>query len=138
MSPTWTSSTAARPTRTCRPPPTWRSSWCRSARRSPGRSTRRCGPRAGAARRAGRWPGTEVDREIKRGPGGLRDIEFAVQLLQLVHGRGDETLRTPGTLTAVDALVAGGYVGRDDGVALLAAYRFLRTVEHRLQLQKLR
>ncbi|PZG02124.1 bifunctional [glutamine synthetase] adenylyltransferase/[glutamine synthetase]-adenylyl-L-tyrosine phosphorylase [Micromonospora deserti] len=83
-------------------------------------------------------PPRELEREIKRGPGGLRDIEFAVQLLQLVHGRGDETLRTPGTIPALRALVAGGYVGRADGEALLRGYRFLRTVEHRLQLQGLR
>jgi [glutamine synthetase] adenylyltransferase / [glutamine synthetase]-adenylyl-L-tyrosine phosphorylase len=83
-------------------------------------------------------PRDEVDREIKRGPGGLRDVEFAVQLLQLVHGRGDESLRTPSTLTALAALTAGGYVGRDDGEALISAYRFLRVVEHRLQLQRLR
>ncbi|HWB36074.1 MAG TPA: bifunctional [glutamine synthetase] adenylyltransferase/[glutamine synthetase]-adenylyl-L-tyrosine phosphorylase [Rugosimonospora sp.] len=83
-------------------------------------------------------PRKELDREIKRGPGGLRDIEFAVQLLQLVHGRADETLRSPSTLDALRALVAGGYVGRADGEALDAAYQFLRTVEHRLQLQKLR
>lgn len=79
-----------------------------------------------------------MDREIKRGPGGLRDIEFAVQLLQLVHGRGDESLRATGTLPALRALVDGGYVGRADGNALVRAYRFLRTVEHRLQLQRLR
>ncbi|NUT02111.1 MAG: bifunctional [glutamine synthetase] adenylyltransferase/[glutamine synthetase]-adenylyl-L-tyrosine phosphorylase [Hamadaea sp.] len=83
-------------------------------------------------------PRSEVDREIKRGPGGLRDIEFAVQLLQLVHGRADETLRSPNTLIALRSLVAGGYVGRHDGEALVLAYRFLREVEHRLQLQKLR
>ncbi|MDG4765099.1 bifunctional [glutamine synthetase] adenylyltransferase/[glutamine synthetase]-adenylyl-L-tyrosine phosphorylase [Solwaraspora sp. WMMD406] len=83
-------------------------------------------------------PPRELEREIKRGPGGLRDIEFAVQLLQLVHGRVDETLRTPGTLPALRALVAGGYVGRADGEALLRGYRFLRGVEHRLQLQGLR
>ena len=83
-------------------------------------------------------PRDEVDREIKRGPGGLRDIEFAVQLLQLVHGRADETLRSPSTVEALTALAAGGYVGRADGEALLSAYRFLRTVEHRLQLQRLR
>jgi glutamate-ammonia-ligase adenylyltransferase len=83
-------------------------------------------------------PPREVDREIKRGPGGLRDIEFAVQLLQLVHGRIDETLRERGTLPALRALVAGGYVGRDDGETLLHGYRFLRGVEHRLQLQHLR
>ncbi|KUL42321.1 bifunctional [glutamine synthetase] adenylyltransferase/[glutamine synthetase]-adenylyl-L-tyrosine phosphorylase [Actinoplanes awajinensis] len=83
-------------------------------------------------------PAKELDREIKRGPGGLRDIEFAVQLLQLVHGRVDETLRLPGTLPALRALVAGGYVGRQDGETLLRGYRFLRAVEHRLQLQNLR
>ena len=83
-------------------------------------------------------PRGQLDREIKRGPGGLRDIEFAVQLLQLVHGRGDESLRHTGTLPALRALVAGGYVGRADGEALVAAYRFLRAVEHRLQLQRLR
>ncbi|WP_229072330.1 bifunctional [glutamine synthetase] adenylyltransferase/[glutamine synthetase]-adenylyl-L-tyrosine phosphorylase [Actinoplanes sp. DH11] len=83
-------------------------------------------------------PAKEVDREIKRGPGGLRDIEFAVQLLQLVHGRIDETLRAPGTLPALRALVTGGYVGRQDGEMLLRGYRFLRGVEHRLQLQQLR
>jgi glutamate-ammonia-ligase adenylyltransferase len=83
-------------------------------------------------------PRQQLDREIKRGPGGLRDIEFAVQLLQLVHGRADESLHCPGTLPALRALVAGGYVGRADGEALAAAYRFLRTVEHRLQLQRLR
>ncbi|GAB3985206.1 hypothetical protein GCM10027615_74750 [Plantactinospora veratri] len=83
-------------------------------------------------------PPRELEREIKRGPGGLRDIEFAVQLLQLVHGRVDESLRAPGTIPALRALVAGGYVGRADGEALLRGYRFLRGVEHRLQLQALR
>jgi [glutamine synthetase] adenylyltransferase / [glutamine synthetase]-adenylyl-L-tyrosine phosphorylase len=83
-------------------------------------------------------PKNELDREIKRGPGGLRDIEFAVQLLQLVHGRIDETLHSPSTLEALQALTDGGYVGRVDGEALGRAYRFLRTVEHRLQLQRLR
>jgi [glutamine synthetase] adenylyltransferase / [glutamine synthetase]-adenylyl-L-tyrosine phosphorylase len=83
-------------------------------------------------------PRKELDREIKRGPGGLRDIEFAVQLLELVHGRADESLRSPSTLDALRALTAGGYVGRADGEALDQAYRFLRGVEHRLQLQKLR
>jgi glutamate-ammonia-ligase adenylyltransferase len=94
--------------------------------------------RAMRRRIAEQVPRAELDREIKRGPGGLRDIEFAVQLLQLVHGRGDETLRSPNTLTALRALVSGGYVGRHDGEALALAYRFLRQVEHRLQLQRLR
>ncbi len=77
-------------------------------------------------------------REIKLGPGGLRDVEFAVQLLQLVHGRTDEALRSGSTLDALTALSDGGYVGRDDGANLAASYRFLRLLEHRLQLQRLR
>jgi glutamate-ammonia-ligase adenylyltransferase len=81
---------------------------------------------------------TEAERQLKLGPGGLRDVEFAVQLLQLVHGRTDESLRSPNTLEALDALIAGGYVGRADGAVLDEAYRFLRTLEHRIQLQRLR
>ncbi|MEP6665486.1 MAG: bifunctional [glutamine synthetase] adenylyltransferase/[glutamine synthetase]-adenylyl-L-tyrosine phosphorylase, partial [Nocardioidaceae bacterium] len=83
-------------------------------------------------------PPREAERQIKLGPGGLRDIEFAVQLLQLVHGRSDTSLRSPNTLTALGALTAGGYVGREDGASLADAYRFLRTLEHRLQLSRLR
>ena len=79
-----------------------------------------------------------LDRELKLGHGGLRDVEFAVQLLQLVHGRTDESLRVASTLKALAALSAGGYVGRDDAANLAASYRFLRLLEHRLQLQKLR
>jgi glutamate-ammonia-ligase adenylyltransferase len=82
-------------------------------------------------------PADRADREIKLGPGGLRDVEFAVQLLQLVHGRGDDTLRVAGTLPALAALRDGGYVGRDDAVSLGDAYRFLRATEHRLQLRRL-
>ncbi|HUC12824.1 MAG TPA: bifunctional [glutamine synthetase] adenylyltransferase/[glutamine synthetase]-adenylyl-L-tyrosine phosphorylase [Acidimicrobiales bacterium] len=73
-------------------------------------------------------------REIKLGRGGIRDIEFAVQLLQLVHGRDDATLRAPATLAALEALAAGGYVARPDADGLADAYRFLRAAEHRLQL----
>ncbi len=83
-------------------------------------------------------PVAHGDRELKLGPGGMRDIEFAVQLLQLVHGRGDEALRSSTTLVALDALTAGGYIGRDDGASLGSAYRFLRTLEHRIQLAALR
>ncbi len=75
-----------------------------------------------------------AERELKRGPGGIRDIEFAVQLLQLVHGRSDPALRAPATLDALVALAAGGYVSQRDADTLADAYRFLRTVEHRLQL----
>jgi [glutamine synthetase] adenylyltransferase / [glutamine synthetase]-adenylyl-L-tyrosine phosphorylase len=75
-----------------------------------------------------------VGRELKRGPGGIRDIEFAVQLLQLVHGRLDETIRERSTLPALARLAVAGYVDEDDAAVLARAYRFLRTVEHRLQL----
>ena len=76
------------------------------------------------------------DRELKRGRGGIRDIEFAVQLLQLVHGRSDASLRSPSTLGALRSLALGGYVDNADAIALEDAYVFLRTVEHRLQLQE--
>ena len=72
--------------------------------------------------------------EVKRGRGGIRDVEFAVQLLQIVHGRRDERLREPNTLRALEILAQEGYVGRDDASALGRAYRFLRTLEHRLQI----
>ncbi len=77
-------------------------------------------------------------KELKLGSGGLRDVEFAVQLLQLVHGRTDPDLRLPGTLMALRSLIRGGYVGRTDGAEMAAAYTFLRRAEHRLQLQRLR
>jgi glutamate-ammonia-ligase adenylyltransferase len=80
----------------------------------------------------------DAGRQLKLGRGGLRDVEFAVQLLQLVHGRADASLRSPNTLDALDALIAGGYVGREDGALLDDAYRFLRTLEHRIQVRALR
>ncbi|MGA9102004.1 bifunctional [glutamine synthetase] adenylyltransferase/[glutamine synthetase]-adenylyl-L-tyrosine phosphorylase [Aeromicrobium sp.] len=83
-------------------------------------------------------PSQHRDRELKLGAGGLRDVEFAVQLLQLVHGRADESLRSPTTLKALTALIDGGYVGRRDGAAMEEAYEFLRTLEHRIQLHRLR
>lgn len=76
-----------------------------------------------------------ADREIKRSPGGIRDIEFSVQLLQLVHGRDDVDLRSPTTLTALAEMARGGYVDGIDAELLADAYRFLRRVEHALQLE---
>ncbi|MFE3795967.1 bifunctional [glutamine synthetase] adenylyltransferase/[glutamine synthetase]-adenylyl-L-tyrosine phosphorylase [Nocardia tengchongensis] len=78
------------------------------------------------------------ERELKLGHGSLRDVEFAVQLLQLVHGKADESLHVQGTVEALGALAAGGYVGRDDAANLTASYEFLRLLEHRLQLQRLK
>ena len=83
-------------------------------------------------------PAELVDRELKLGRGGLRDVEFAVQLLQLVHGRGDEALRLGSTVDALAMLGDRGYVGRTDAAELGESYRFLRMLEHRLQLQRLR
>jgi glutamate-ammonia-ligase adenylyltransferase len=81
---------------------------------------------------------SEVDSQIKLGPGGLRDIEFTVQLLQLVHGRTDETLRHRDTLGAIAALAAGSYIGRSEADAFSRHYRFLRLLEHRIQLGQMR
>jgi glutamate-ammonia-ligase adenylyltransferase len=83
-------------------------------------------------------PAKEADRQLKLGSGGLRDVEFAVQLLQLVHGRVDERIRSGTTLSALAQLTDLGYVGREDGEALHEAYAFLRTLEHRIQLHRLR
>ncbi len=77
-------------------------------------------------------------RELKLGSGGLRDVEFAVQLLQLVHGRNDDKLHVASTVNALAALGAGGYIGRDDAANMTASYEFLRLLEHRLQLQRLK
>jgi len=83
-------------------------------------------------------PSKEERRQLKLGKGGLRDVEFTVQLLQLVHGRSDESLRVRATLEALDALSAGGYVSRTDAAALSGCYKALRLLEHRSQLFRLR
>ncbi|MDR0960920.1 MAG: bifunctional [glutamine synthetase] adenylyltransferase/[glutamine synthetase]-adenylyl-L-tyrosine phosphorylase [Propionibacteriaceae bacterium] len=83
-------------------------------------------------------PERQRDREIKLSSGGLRDTEFSVQILQLVHGRADERLRLRGTLPALAELTAHGYIGRADGATLAEAYRFQRVLEHRVQLYHLR
>ena len=78
------------------------------------------------------------ERELKLSSGGLRDVEFAVQLLQLVHGRSDNKVRSANTLQALSQLAANGYVGREDGATFSECYEFLRTLEHRIQLQQLK
>jgi len=82
-------------------------------------------------------PAKEAPRQLKLGPGGLRDVEFSVQLLQLVHGRAEPRLRSGTTLDALEALATYGYVGRADAGALDRAYRWLRVLEHRIQLSRL-
>ncbi len=83
-------------------------------------------------------PADEVERQLKLGPGGLRDIEFTVQLLQLVHGADDPSLRQRGTLEALDALAERGIIGRADRDEFGDHYRFLRVLEHRIQFWRMR
>ncbi|MCU1530216.1 MAG: bifunctional [glutamine synthetase] adenylyltransferase/[glutamine synthetase]-adenylyl-L-tyrosine, partial [Frondihabitans sp.] len=83
-------------------------------------------------------PADQVDVQLKLGPGGLRDIEFTIQLLQLVHGQADESLRQRSTLGALGALVREGYVGRAEAAEFDRDYRELRLLEHRIQLARMR
>lgn len=83
-------------------------------------------------------PRKDAERELKLGRGGLRDVEFSVQLLQLVHGRYDDSLHQRNTLEATAALSAGGYVARTHAAELQQCYAFLRAVEHRAQLPRMR
>lgn len=83
-------------------------------------------------------PASDRDREIKLGRGGLRDVEFTAQLLQLVHGVTDESVRVPDTLSAVAALSDAGLIGRSDAEVFTSHYQTLRAIEHRVQLSKLR
>ena len=83
-------------------------------------------------------PSAELDYQLKLGPGGLRDVEFTIQLLQLVHGQTDELVRQRATLPALVALAEEGYIGRTEAAEFSRDYRFLRLLEHRLQLVQLR
>ena len=83
-------------------------------------------------------PSAELDYQLKLGPGGLRDVEFTIQLLQLVHGHTDELVRQRATLPALVALAEQGYIGRVEAAEFSRDYRFLRLLEHRLQLVQLR
>ncbi len=83
-------------------------------------------------------PPGDVAYQLKLGPGGIRDIEFTVQLLQLVHGLTDDSIRQRGTLDALEALVGAGYIGREDAATFSRDYRMLRVLEHRMQLRDLR
>ncbi|MGJ9449798.1 bifunctional [glutamine synthetase] adenylyltransferase/[glutamine synthetase]-adenylyl-L-tyrosine phosphorylase [Actinotignum sp. GS-2025b] len=94
--------------------------------------------RAMRARVEAHIPTAQRDRHIKLGAGGLRDVEFTVQLLQLVHGRVDTTIRSATTTTALARLSEGGYISRPDAARLDHHYRWLRCLEHRAQLVRLR
>ncbi len=74
------------------------------------------------------------DRNVKLGRGGIRGVEFWVQAQQLIHGGKDARLRERGTLPALATLAATGYAPAEQTEALAAAYRFLRDVEHKLQI----
>ena len=75
-----------------------------------------------------------MGHNIKLGRGGIREIEFFAQTQQLIFGGRDATLQVPATCDALKALAAAGRIGDDAADELIEAYRFLRTVEHRLQM----
>ena len=79
-------------------------------------------------------PASQRDLDMKLGRGGLRDVEFTVQMLQLVHGSEDESLRVRDTISALHALAQGGYVSRSQAAILAEHYRFERVLEHRQQM----
>ncbi len=72
--------------------------------------------------------------DLKRGRGGIREVEFYVQIQQLIHGGRDAALRVPDTLGAIAALTTAGRIDEATGLTLAEAYRTYRTVEHRLQM----
>ncbi len=76
----------------------------------------------------------ELADDIKRGPGGIREIEFLAQALQLIRGGRELALRERRLLPALRALVDAGHVDAEAGAALTNAYRFLRTLENRVQM----
>lgn len=77
----------------------------------------------------------ELDRNVKLGRGGIREIEFIVQTLQLLHAGRVPFLQIPQTLSCLEKLPQYQYLTRDEAHQLDAAYRFLRDVEHRLQME---
>ena len=80
-----------------------------------------------------RGPGA-LDRNVKLGRGGIRSVEFWVQAQQLIHGGKDPRLRERATIPALAALSAHGYAQTEQTEELAVAYRFLRDVEHKLQI----
>ena len=77
-------------------------------------------------------PGPGFD--VKRGRGGIREIEFFAQTHQLIHGGRDPSLRVRGTRAALDALAHAGWIEADHAQVLGEGYDRLRVVEHRLQM----
>ena len=79
--------------------------------------------------------GANLDKHVKLGPGGIRDIEFTVQCLQMIHGAKRKSLCSHNTLEALSALKESALLNPEDADALTAAYRFLRTVENSIQIE---
>ncbi len=76
----------------------------------------------------------DLDRNVKIGRGGIREIEVFAQVLQLTYGARDRALRPPSTLRALGALAGAGLIAASARDTLAEAYQFLRTLEHRLQI----
>lgn len=74
--------------------------------------------------------------DLKRGRGGIREVEFLVQINQLIHGGRDPALRCPATLDGLAALAGAGHLPDAQAATLAASYRALRTLEHRLQMRR--
>lgn len=72
--------------------------------------------------------------DLKRGRGGIREVEFFAQIHQLIHGGRDPALRAPATLDALAVLAQAGRIDPDEAAALADAYVLLRTIEHRVQM----
>ncbi|GGB18041.1 glutamate-ammonia-ligase adenylyltransferase [Sphingomonas metalli] len=72
--------------------------------------------------------------DLKRGRGGIREVEFFAQIHQLIHGGRDPVLRAPATRDALTELAIVGWIEADDAAALSDAYTLLRTIEHRVQM----
>lgn len=72
--------------------------------------------------------------DLKRGRGGIREVEFFAQIHQLIHGGREPELRTPATRDALAALAGAGRIDPDDATALSEAYTLFRTIEHRVQM----
>ena len=77
----------------------------------------------------------KLDRDVKLGRGGIREIEFVVQTLQFIHGGRHAFLQETSTMKALHALAQLELIPREEVVDLDRAYRFLRQVEHRLQIE---
>jgi glutamate-ammonia-ligase adenylyltransferase len=79
--------------------------------------------------------GANLEKHVKLGPGAIRDIEFTVQCLQMIHGAKRKSLCSHNTLEVIAALKASELLSAEDADALMAAYRFLRTVENGIQIE---